>query len=340
MRSREMEQWVIKEGQPRFRAKQLFTWLYKKRAVSLEEMTDLPQNLRREWQEKTQISTLKERMRQVSQKDGTTKFLFQLEDGAAVETVWMPHDYGHSVCISSQVGCRMGCKFCASTLGGLIRNLSAGEMAEQLMAVQRLLDQKNQRVSSVVVMGSGEPLENYEAVTRFIDIISDPLGLQIGARHITLSTSGVVPAIYRLAEEKRQITLAISLHAPNDELRSSLMPINRAWPLNQLMEAARFYFQQTGRRITFEYALIGGVNDREQHARELARLLRGLPCHINLIPVNYVPERNWRRSTAQEIEAFRRELEKMGMNATIRREMGSDIAAACGQLRALKEGRA
>ncbi|WP_282200498.1 23S rRNA (adenine(2503)-C(2))-methyltransferase RlmN [Collibacillus ludicampi] len=339
MRLSEMEQWMESLGQPKFRAKQVFTWLYKKRAISVSEMTDLPQALREHLQRSTVIRTMKEITRQVSKKDGTTKFLFQLRDGATVETVLMRHNYGNSVCVSTQVGCRMGCTFCASTLGGLIRNLTAGEIVEQIMAVQRMLDEEGARVSSVVLMGSGEPLENYEPSMRFVDIITNPYGLNIGARHITVSTSGLVPAIRRLADEKRQITLAISLHAPNDELRTSLMPINRAWNVEQLMDAARYYFAQTGRRISFEYALIGGVNDQLPQARELAELVKGLPCHINLIPVNYVPERNWKRSSKEDIRAFVDELNRLGVNATVRREMGSDIAAACGQLRAQKEGR-
>jgi 23S rRNA (adenine2503-C2)-methyltransferase len=339
MRLSEMEQWMESLGQPKFRARQVFSWLYKKRATSVHEMTDLPLSFREQLQRSAVIQTMKEITRQVSQRDGTTKFLFQLRDGATVETVLMRHDYGNSVCVSTQVGCRMGCTFCASTLGGLIRNLSAGEIVEQIMAVQRMLDREGARVSSVVLMGSGEPLENYEPSLRFVDIITDPHGLKIGARHITVSTSGLVPAIRRLADEKRQITLAISLHAPNDELRSSLMPINRAWNVETLLEAARYYFEQTGRRISFEYALIGGVNDQLVHARELAERVKGLPCHINLIPVNYVPERNWKRSSKEDIQAFVKELNRLGVNATVRREMGSDIAAACGQLRAQKEGR-
>ncbi|UOF89202.1 23S rRNA (adenine(2503)-C(2))-methyltransferase RlmN [Fodinisporobacter ferrooxydans] len=334
----ELEEWVTSQGQPRFRAKQIFSWLYKKRVVAFQDMTDLPNALREQLQQTFVIKSIKERLRQVSQKDGTTKFLLELFDGTTIETVLMPHSYGNSVCVSTQVGCKMGCKFCASTLGGLIRHLTAGEIIEELMTVQLLLDERGERVSSVVLMGSGEPLENYDHSMKFIDIITRPEGLQIGSRHITVSTVGLVPAIRRLADEKRQITLAVSLHAPTDELRQSMMPINKAYSIDELMQACQYYFKTTGRRISFEYALIGGKNDSLQNARELAGLLSQIPCHVNLIPVNYVPERNFKRTPEDEIRAFVKELERNGVNATVRREMGSDIAAACGQLRAQQQG--
>jgi 23S rRNA (adenine2503-C2)-methyltransferase len=337
MQLEEMEQWVSELGQPKFRARQIYNWLYKKRVTAIDEMTDLPAPFREELKKKAVVGTMKEVTRQTS-RDGTVKLLLELYDGSTVETVLMRHNYGNSVCVSSQVGCRMGCTFCASTLGGLVRNLSAGEIVEQLMFFQRLLDAEGERVSSIVLMGSGEPLENYDAAMKFIDIISAPESVNIGSRHITVSTSGLVPAIRRLADEKRQITLAISLHAPFDELRTSMMPINRAWNIEQLMDACRYYWNQTGRRLSFEYALIGGVNDDLRHARALAELLKGFQCHVNLIPVNYVPERNYQRTPKEQIRAFVDELNRLGVNATVRREMGHDISAACGQLRA-EQGR-
>ncbi|MDI3257166.1 MAG: 23S rRNA (adenine(2503)-C(2))-methyltransferase RlmN [Kyrpidia sp.] len=334
LRPDELRAWLEEKGEPGYRAAQLFDWMYKKRVTGVEAMTNLPKSLRALLRERTRLTTMEELTRQVSKKDGTTKFLFRLFDGSTVETVLMRHSYGNSVCVSTQVGCHMGCAFCASTLGGLVRNLTAGEMMEQVLACQRLLDAEGGRVSSVVLMGSGEPLENYEATVRFMDLVSAEEGLRIGQRHITVSTSGLVPAIRRLAKERRQITLAVSLHAPNDEVRGRLMPINRAYPIAKLLEACREYWEETGRRVTFEYALIGGVNDRLDQARELAGRLRGLPCHVNLIPVNYVPERRFERTPREQVQAFRKELERRGISCTVRREMGADIAAACGQLRA------
>ena len=333
----EMEAWVQSLGQPKFRAKQLYTWLHKDRVTTFDAMTNLPAKFREQLTEIAAVTTMKEVTRQVST-DGTVKWLWELYDGSTIETVLMRHDYGNSICVSSQVGCRMGCTFCASTLGGLVRNLTAGEIVEQLLNVQRFLDEEEGRVSSVVLMGSGEPMENYDPVMKFVDIINDPNGLQIGARHITISTSGLVPAIRRLADEKRQITLAISLHATRDEIRSKLMPINRRWGIDELLESCKYYIKQTGRRISFEYALVGGQNDDLAHARELAGLLAHIDCHVNLIPVNYVPERNYTRTPKDQIRAFVNELNRLGVNATIRREKGHDIAAACGQLRA-EQGR-
>ncbi|GGJ08186.1 putative dual-specificity RNA methyltransferase RlmN [Alicyclobacillus cellulosilyticus] len=325
--------WMTEQGEPRYRGRQVFQWLHQKRATTFQEMTNLPKGLRERLAAAFAIGTAKELTRQVS-KDGTVKFLLGWRDGVAVETVLMRHDYGNSVCVSTQAGCKMGCTFCASTLGGMIRQLTAGEMVEQLMFSQRLLDEEGGRVSSVVLMGSGEPMDNYDACMKFIDIIRHPDGLNIGQRHITISTVGLVPGIIRLADEGRPITLAVSLHAPNDEIRSQLMPVNRAYPLAKLMAACRYYVQKTGRRISFEYALIAGKNDRLEHARELAALVRDLPCHVNLIPVNYVPERNYQRTPPEQVEAFVRELRRLGLNVTVRREKGHDIAAACGQLRA------
>lgn len=331
----QLQEWFVDTlQQPRYRALQLYHWLYQRRVVDFAQMTDLPKALREKLADVAEISTLREVTRQVSRLDKTTKFLFALSDGVTIETVIMRHDYGISVCVSTQVGCKMGCKFCASTLGGLIRHLRAGEIVEQLMLAQRLLDEEGLRVSSVVLMGSGEPLENYEAATTFIDIVTEAQGLKIGQRHITVSTVGLVPAIYKLADERRGITLAVSLHAADDETRSRMMPINKAYDIASLLEACHYYYERTGRRITFEYALIADHNDSVADAHKLAALLQSLPCHVNLIPVNYVPERDLKRTAPAQIRTFAEELNAMGIPATVRREMGGDIAAACGQLRA------
>ncbi len=330
----ELRRWLVSQGEPAYRAKQVFHWLYRQRAADVDAMTDLPRALRDRLRANTTMITLREVARQVSAADGTVKFLFALHDGSTIETVIMRHDYGISVCVSSQVGCKMGCKFCASTLGGLIRHLSAGEIVQQLLVCQRLLDPRGERVSSVVLMGAGEPLDNYEAVTGFIDIITDPEGLQIGQRHVTVSTVGLVPAIYRLADERRGVTLAVSLHAADDETRSKMMPVNKAYDIASLLKACHYYYDQTGRRLSFEYALIRDHNDSLQDARKLADLLESVPCHVNVIPINYVPERNLSRTPREQIRAFVAQLQRLGVNATIRREMGADIAAACGQLRA------
>ena len=286
-------------------------------------------------QESFDVTTLKERKKQVAS-DGTTKFLFELSDGDLIETVLMRHKYGCSVCVTTQVGCRIGCKFCASTLSGLKRNLQAGEIVAQVLRVQQYLDESQERVSHIVVMGIGEPFENYENLTKFIEIINSEKGLNIGSRHITVSTSGIVPKIYNFADQHPQVSF-VSLHAPTDELRTQLMPINRAYPLEKLMEAVKYYIKQTNRRITFEYGLIKNVNDTVECANQLADLVGRLNCHINLIPVNYVPERGFDRTPIEHIEKFEQTLKKRGVNVTVRRELGSDIDAACGQLRA-KEG--
>ncbi|MBX5435911.1 MAG: 23S rRNA (adenine(2503)-C(2))-methyltransferase RlmN [Alicyclobacillaceae bacterium] len=338
-RQDELAKWFQSRGEPAYRGRQVFQWLYQHLAVTFDEMTNLPKPLRSRLAECAVIGTAQERLRQVSKVDGTVKFLLAWPDGVTVETVLMRHNYGNSVCVSTQVGCKMGCRFCASTLGGMIRQMTAGEMVEQLMFSARLLRQEGGRVSSVVLMGSGEPMDNYDEAMKFIDIIHDPDGLNIGLRHITVSTVGLVPGIVRLADDGRPVTLAVSLHAPTDELRSSMMPVNRAYPIAKLLDACRYYCRKTGRRISFEYALVGGKNDSLEHARQLASLVRDIPCHINLIPVNYVPERNLRRTPRDQVLAFQRELQAQGVNATVRREMGHDIAAACGQLRAEYAGR-
>lgn len=331
----QLRNWAAEQGQPAYRAAQILDWLYKKRADRFDAMTNLPLALRGKLSEAFDIAALEEITRLTS-KDGTVKFLFGLRDGHAIETVIMKHNYGNSVCVTTQVGCRIGCTFCASTLGGLKRNLTAGEIVAQVVHAQRMLDPAEERVSSIVVMGSGEPFENYDALMDFLRIMTDDRGMGIGQRHITVSTSGIVPNIYRFADEGTQINLAISIHAPNDELRSKLMPVNRRYPFHEVMEALQYYGNKTGRRITFEYALIGGVNDRPEHAEQLAEVLNrsGILCHVNLIPVNEVPERKYVRTPRDEIFEFQRILMRNQINATIRREQGGDIAAACGQLRA------
>jgi 23S rRNA (adenine2503-C2)-methyltransferase len=329
----EIKNWLTNNGEKPFRAEQVFDWLYKKRVTSFEDMSNLPKGLRDKLSENFQLTTLKTIIQQTSS-DGTIKFLFELHDGYSIETVLMRHDYGNSVCVTTQVGCRIGCTFCASTLGGLKRHLEAGEIVAQVVTVQQALDETDERVSSVVIMGIGEPFDNYDNMMAFLKIINHDKGLMIGARHITVSTSGIVPKIYQFADENMQINFAISLHAPNTELRSRLMPINRAYKLDDLMKSVRYYIDKTGRRISFEYGLFGGVNDSVEHAEELASLLKGLKCHVNLIPVNYVPERDYVRTPKDKIFAFEKTLKNRGINVTIRREQGHDIDAACGQLRA------
>jgi 23S rRNA (adenine2503-C2)-methyltransferase len=329
----ELKEWLTNNGEKPFRGEQIFDWLYKKRVSSFEDMNNLSKGLRDKLSENFQITTLKTVIKQ-SSSDGTIKFLFELHDGYSIETVLMRHDYGNSVCVTTQVGCRIGCTFCASTLGGLKRHLEAGEIVAQVVTVQQALDETDERVSSVVIMGIGEPFDNYDNMMSFLKIINHDKGLMIGARHITVSTSGIVPKIYQFADENMQINFAISLHAPNTELRSRLMPINRAYKLDDLMKSVRYYIDKTGRRISFEYGLFGGVNDSVEHAEELASLLKGLKCHVNLIPVNYVPERDYVRTPKDKIFAFEKTLKNRGINVTIRREQGHDIDAACGQLRA------
>lgn len=329
----DLKEWLEQQGEKGFRAAQIFDWLYKKRVASFDKMTNLPKSLKEALAEHFDLTTLKTIVKQTS-KDGTMKFLFELHDGYSIETVLMRHNYGNSVCVTTQVGCRIGCTFCASTLGGLKRNLSAGEIVAQVIKVQQILDEIGERVSHVVIMGIGEPFDNYEEMMSFLKIINDEKGLNIGARHITVSTSGIIPKIYQFADENLQINLAISLHAPNTELRTKLMPINKAFKLPDLMKAVKYYIDKTGRRISFEYGLFGGVNDQVEHALELAELIKDLKCHVNLIPVNYVPERNYVRTSKNQIFRFERTLKEQGINVTIRREHGHDIDAACGQLRA------
>lgn len=324
----ELEKWVIAQGQPKFRAKQLFEWLHKKYVGSVDDMTNLPKDLRNVIAQN--FVAIKEVTRQQSAKDGTIKFLFELYDGQMIETVFMKYSYGNSVCISSQVGCRMGCRFCASTIGGLIRNLKASEMLEQIYAVMRAT---GERISNIVVMGTGEPLDNYDNLIRFVKLISCEQGYNISERNITVSSCGLVPRIYDLAKEKLTITFALSLHATTDEERRELMPIAHQYSLEETINACKDYFKCTGRRVTFEYSLVKDKNDSPVQAKRLAKLLKGINCHVNLIPINPVAEREYEKSDMASIEKFKLILEKNQINGTIRRSMGSDIDAACGQLR-------
>ena len=317
-------------GEKSFRAAQLYQWLHEKLAESYEEMLNLPVDFRRRLGELKPLVKLRTVQVQESAQDGTRKYLFELPDGNLVESVWMKYHHGNSICISSQVGCRMGCRFCASTLDGLERNLLPSEMLEQIYCIVR---HTGERVSNIVVMGTGEPLDNYEHLLRFIRLITVRGGLNISQRNITVSTCGLVPQIKRLAQEKLQITLALSLHAPFDEKRRELMPIANRYSLTEVIEACRYYAEQTGRRVTFEYALVAGVNDSKEDAAALERLLKPLNCHVNLIPINPIKEREYRQSARTHIEAFKKHLEKNKINVTIRREMGRDIDGACGQLR-------
>ncbi|MBQ7933293.1 MAG: 23S rRNA (adenine(2503)-C(2))-methyltransferase RlmN [Lachnospiraceae bacterium] len=317
-------------GEKGFRAKQIYEWMHVKLAESFEEMSNLSKDLRNRCKEHFRYTTLEIVHVQESRIDGTRKYLFRLEDGNVVESVWMKYKHGNSVCISSQVGCRMGCRFCASTLDGLERNLLPSEMLEQIYAITR---HTGERVSNVVVMGTGEPMDNYENLLTFLKLLTGEGGLHISQRNVTVSTCGLVPQMRRLAEEKLQITLALSLHATTDEKRRALMPIANRYSIKELMEVCAYYFEQTGRRITFEYSLVGGVNDRDEDASELIALARPLNCHINLIPVNPIKERDYVQSENERIQAFKNKLERNHINVTVRREMGRDIDGACGQLR-------
>ena len=326
----ELQQFMASLGEKPFRAKQLYEWMHEKLAADLDEMTNLSKELRKKLKETIDYTSLEVVERLVSGIDGTEKYLFRLSDGNVIESVLMRYHHGNSVCISSQVGCRMGCRFCASTLGGLTRNLKPSEMLDQIYRIQQV---SGERVSNIVVMGTGEPLDNYDNLLKFIRLLTDEHGLNISQRNITVSTCGIVENIRRLANEKLQITLAISLHASNQEKRKELMPIAYKYDIHEVLDATRYYFGQTGRRITFEYSLVGGVNDTEEDARELSALVGDINCHVNLIPVNPIKERSYVQSNHAVIEAFKNKLEKNRINVTIRREMGRDINGACGQLR-------
>ncbi len=317
-------------GEKPFRAGQIYDWMHRKMAAGFGEMTNLSLSLRQKLEETYEYTSLRKVRMQESALDGTRKYLFELSDGNLVESVWMKYHHGNSVCISSQVGCRMGCRFCASTLDGLERGLKASEMLDQ---IYRITADTGERVSNVVVMGTGEPLDNYDNLLRFLKLLTDENGLNISQRNVTVSTCGLVPKIRELADEKLQITLALSLHASNDAKRRELMPIANKYSIAELMDACRYYFDQTGRRISFEYSLVGGVNDTDKDASELALLAGPIGAHINLIPVNPIQERDYVSSTRERVLAFQNKLEKNGINVTIRREMGRDIDGACGQLR-------
>jgi 23S rRNA (adenine2503-C2)-methyltransferase len=326
----ELKQEMIALGEKPFRATQLYEWMHKKLAAGYDDMTNLPNSLKEKCRENYTYTSLHMLQVQESGIDGTRKYLFELGDGNVVESVWMKYKHGNSVCISSQVGCRMGCRFCASTLDGLERNLLPSEMLDQIYAITR---ETGERVSNVVVMGTGEPLDNYENLLRFITLLTDENGLHISQRNLTVSTCGIVPNIRKLADEKLQLTLALSLHAATDEKRRQLMPIANRYSLDEVLPACAYYFEQTGRRLTFEYSLVRGVNDSRKDAEELAALIGHLNCHVNLIPVNPIKERDFVQSDRHAVEAFRSRLEERGITATVRREMGRDIDGACGQLR-------
>lgn len=317
-------------GLPAFRAKQIYEWLHVKLVTSYEEMTNLPKDLRETLKDKYPIAALQEVDSLHSQADGTVKYLFRLIDDRVIESVLMRYHHGNSVCISSQVGCRMGCKFCASTIGGRERDLLPSEMLDQVYRIQAL---SGERVSNIVIMGTGEPFDNYDNVIRFLRLITDDKGLNISVRNITISTCGIPDKIRAFAEEGLPVTLALSLHAPDNELRKQLMPVAAIYDLREVMDAFLYYYEKTGRRLTFEYSLVAGINDKVEQAKELSRLVKGMNCHINLIPVNPIKERNYRKSEGSDIQKFKLMLEKNRINVTIRREMGADIDAACGQLR-------
>ena len=325
----ELGQCLKELGQPAFRTKQVFSWLHKG-VRSYEEMTNLPKALREALRERYPLTPPKVLRKQESQKDGTIKYLWELADGNCVETVLMRYHYGNTVCISTEVGCRMGCAFCASTLGGLVRRLEPYEMLDQVLFTQ--VD-SGLPVGHIVLMGIGEPLDNFDNVMRFLELVNHPDGMNISMRHISLSTCGLVPGIDRLAEKKLQLTLSVSLHAPTDEIRNTIMPVNKAYPTEELLQACRRYYEKTGRRISFEYAMIHGVNDTEEAARTLLKRLSGLPAHMNLIPLNHVEESPLKPSTRQAVQRFQKLLEDGGIPATVRRTLGSDIDASCGQLR-------
>lgn len=326
----ELQLFMAELNEPRFRGKQVFEWIHKKQVTSFDEMTNISKSLREKLQQNATLGGVEMVRRLVSQVDGTRKYLFALENDSVIESVLMKYEHGNTVCISTQAGCRMGCKFCASTIDGVERNLSPGEMLSQVYEIQR---DCGEHIHGVVLMGSGEPLDNYENVVKFIRLINHPDGQNMGQRHITLSTCGLIEKMYRLEEEHFQITLAVSLHAPNDEIRKKIMPVARANPMDRLLTACFDYTEKTKRRITFEYAMMQGVNDSDDCAKELAGKLQNMLCHVNLIPINDVKERDYTKSTDERVKRFAAILQRSGVETTIRRKLGSDIDAACGQLR-------
>ena len=325
-----LTEFVASIGEKAFRAKQLYQWLHVNQVYDFDDMTNLSKAFREKLNEVSFITDLKQEQVQISQIDGTRKYLFLLEDGNVIESVLMRYKHGNSVCISSQVGCRMGCRFCASTLDGLVRGLRPSEMIDQIYKIGQDI---GERISNVVVMGTGEPMDNYDNLLKFITLLTDENGLNISQRNLTVSTCGIVPRMRQLADEKLSITLALSLHASNQKKRLELMPVANKYDIHDVIDACKYYFDQTGRRVTFEYSLVGGVNDTDEDARELSQLIHGMNCHVNLIPVNPIKERDYVQSNAAVIAAFKNKLEKNGINVTVRREMGRDIDGACGQLR-------
>ena len=326
----ELTEFVASIGEKAFRAKQLYQWLHVKQVYAFDDMTNPSKAFREKLDEVSFITDLKQEQVQISQIDGTRKYLFLLEDGNVIESVLMRYKHGNSVCISSQVGCRMGCRFCASTLDGLVRGLRPSEMIDQIYKIGQDI---GERISNVVVMGTGEPMDNYDNLLKFITLLTDENGLNISQRNLTVSTCGIVPRMRQLADEKLSITLALSLHASNQKKRLELMPVANKYDIHDVIDACKYYFDQTGRRVTFEYSLVGGVNDTDEDARELSQLIHGMNCHVNLIPVNPIKERDYVQSNVAVIAAFKNKLEKNGINVTVRREMGRDIDGACGQLR-------
>lgn len=325
----ELKQELISMGEKTFRAEQIFKWIYQEKVKSFSEMTNLSLELREKLEQNYTMCNFKV-IKKLESQDGTKKYLFDILDGNAIESVLMEYHYGKSICVSSQVGCKMGCKFCASTGIPFIRSLTAGEIVEQILAVEQ---DTNDKISNVVFMGIGEPLDNFENVIKAIRILNNPKGLNIGARHISISTSGLVPRIYDLANENVQCTLSVSLHASNNEKRSSMMPVNNAYNIEELIKACKDYIAKTNKRISFEYALAKENNDNLEDAKELVKLLKGMLCHVNLIPINKIENGSYTKSTNENIIKFRDYLNDNGIVATIRRELGSDIDAACGQLR-------
>ena len=327
---KELKEEMEKIGEKSFRAKQIYQWLHKEKVTDFEEMTNISKALRQKLNDQYEIRNVKKHEVLISKIDGTRKYLFEIKGGSIIESVLMRYHHGNSVCISSQVGCRMGCRFCASTLNGKVRDLRPSEMLDQIYRIQKIT---GERVSNVVVMGSGEPMDNYDNLIKFIELLNDERGLNISQRNITVSSCGIVPKLKELADLKLQITLAISLHAPNDELRKTMMPIANKYSIEEIMDVCRYYIECTGKRISFEYSLVKGVNDSMECAKQLIELVKGMNCHINLIPVNPIKERDYKQTGKDEVYAFKNKLEKNGINVTIRREMGRDIDGACGQLR-------
>jgi 23S rRNA (adenine2503-C2)-methyltransferase len=330
MNLEELTAWMESIGEKPFRGRQLYDWIHVKHAADFDEMSNLSKKLREQLEQNTFFTCLKKEEVQISKLDGTRKYLFLLPDGNVIESVLMKYKHGNSVCISSQVGCRMGCRFCASTLDGLVRGLTPAEMLDQIYRIGKDI---GERISNVVVMGTGEPLDNFDNLLKFIELLTDENGLHISQRNVTVSTCGIVPRMRELADRQLGITLALSLHASNQQKRLELMPVANKYEIHEVVDACRYYFDRTGRRVTFEYSLVGGVNDSDRDAAELTELIRGMNCHVNLIPVNPIKERDYVQSGQEVIAAFKNKLEKNGINVTIRREMGRDIDGACGQLR-------